>query len=438
MKKLALGALFAVLVACGGGDSDPPMLIDAPGNDGPSAACNPVAQTGCAANQKCTWIIDQVVPQEVGHVGCAPLDGNEVAVGAACKDASDTGGPPPGSADNCAKGSVCIAEICETICDPQMVGTASGCGADFACGRYIGLFEIGGTNIAGACDPLCNILDQTLIAGGAAACGSPDPAAPNRGCYPNAFFKNGSCAPVRGDDFVPTNPEDQQNVDGIKHLSRTDQVLPRFQNCKNCCAPGFIAEYVESDTSMKFVCVGLCAPTPLNTTTIGADADREFGDKAVSVKLPRNAAPAAGDGLCKITGSNGVVGKGSVTSSSENCMYAWGVFLGQDGTVDPGLGPEGEQIGFCFPHGFYTFDDDGDAGTAEVQFGNFKDKTPGGGTVGTGFVTACDYVKTGFRATTCTRAESGLSFQFQSTPVAPQKRIIRFGGINDDSRFTRH
>ena len=74
MKKLALGALFiGGLVACGGGKDV--QLIDAP-NDGNVAACNPVAQTGCAANEKCTWFIDQkadetLTPprQEVGHIG---------------------------------------------------------------------------------------------------------------------------------------------------------------------------------------------------------------------------------------------------------------------------------------------------------------------------------------------------------------------------------
>jgi hypothetical protein len=70
MKKLALGALFVgFMAACGGGKKDDVVLIDAPegGDDAPpSQVCNPIAQTGCQANEKCTWFIDHT-PTEVGH-----------------------------------------------------------------------------------------------------------------------------------------------------------------------------------------------------------------------------------------------------------------------------------------------------------------------------------------------------------------------------------
>ncbi|MBL0214557.1 MAG: hypothetical protein IPQ07_11785 [Myxococcales bacterium] len=33
--------------------------------------CNPLTQTGCLANEKCAWIVDQQSPR-IGHIGCAP------------------------------------------------------------------------------------------------------------------------------------------------------------------------------------------------------------------------------------------------------------------------------------------------------------------------------------------------------------------------------
>src|SRR5258706_1132634 len=48
----------------------------------PATMCNVLAQTGCNAGQKCTWIIDSSGPPQLGHIGCTP-DGI-VALRAAC------------------------------------------------------------------------------------------------------------------------------------------------------------------------------------------------------------------------------------------------------------------------------------------------------------------------------------------------------------------
>ncbi len=461
MMKLVLGALLIGLVGCGG-SKDNPMLIDS-GMDSNQSTCNPVAQTGCAANEKCTWITDQTTPNEVGHIGCAPTDTATAAIGDACVDVGDKGncsvttdtectadtecpsgetcvgaGPAPGATgfDNCVGGAICIAHVCESICDPQMTGTASGCDTNHACGRYSGLFDMGGTLVAGACDPLCDIFSQELF-DGTPACGSTDPAAPNLGCYPNSFFQTGSCAPVRSDDSMPTNPDDQQNIDGIKHLDRVDRVKPLVNSAgdafKNGCAPGYLALYFESDTSMKALCTGICAPLTdgLNSAVAlnGQNADKEFGDPTIAVKLPRSAAPAAGDGLCKINL------KGSVNAEPENCVYAWGLFLNDDGTVDP-MDTEGEKYGFCFPHTVFHYDSDGD-GTDDTVFPNFKDlPLPSGATPGTFPANAddvCDFIVT--RNTTGTKAQCGAAFQSNNT--APMKQMFRLG-VGKSSVATRH
>src|ERR1043165_146499 len=89
MKKLALGVLFAgLLVATGcGGDDHPHITLDAGSAAG---TCSPLLQTGGAAGEKCTWLVDAFMPQYVGHVGCAP-DGTG-AVGDQCTYGA--AGPP--------------------------------------------------------------------------------------------------------------------------------------------------------------------------------------------------------------------------------------------------------------------------------------------------------------------------------------------------------
>jgi len=428
MKNLVLGALFG-LAACGGGEKV--QLVDAT-TDAPAAACDPIDQTGCNPNEKCTWIIDQLSP-EIGHIGCAPINGKEEAVGGPCLDAGDPGGPPagPNGFDNCELGSVCVARICKTICDPQMAATASGCDASHTCGRYIGLLEASGANVAGACDSNCNMLDQTQF-DGAAACGSSDPAAPNQGCYANPFFKaaadgtTGSCAPVRSDATVPTNPQDQQNIDQIKHNDRTDRVKPLINpstgdTFKNSCAPGYMPIYFENDTSMKTLCTGLCAPNPtgINADIVAAKSSAQFGDDTVPVKLPRKPAAVAGDGLCE------VLKKGNA-AEPENCVFLWGIFLQQDGTINPMLGPEGEEFGLCFPFSTFNYDSNNDM-TEDKVFPNFASLPPRSaqtpGVFPAAFDDACDFVGNG---AACLRSEAGLFQPMQ----APHKQMMRLGDMN--------
>ena len=439
MKTLASCIFLLLLLPACGGDPQTPMLVDAV-TDAPQLACNPIDQSGCNPNEKCSWLIDQIGPPELGHIGCAPLTGTEAAVGEACLDASDPGGPPAGPLgyDNCAGGAVCVARVCKTICDHQMAGVASGCGENSTCGRYNNLLEQSDVTVAGACDANCNVLDQTRF-DGAEACGSPDAMAPTQGCYQNPFFATaadgttGSCAPVRADDSVPTNPLDQQSIDGIKHADRVDRVKPIIDpnsgsTFKNSCAPGYFPLYFESDTSMKALCTGICAPNPtgVNMATVALKANAEFGNDSIAVKLPRQPAAVVGNGLCQ------PLKKGNVIGVSENCVFAWGMFVQSDGTVNPMLGPEGEQFGVCFPYAAFSYDSNGD-GSDDAGFPNFATLPPRSvntpGLFPANADDPCDFAVT--RTTACTRAEAQL---FQALPTVPQKSMFRIGELDKSSR----
>src|SRR5213596_3001543 len=95
MLKFCLGLtlLAGLVAACGGDDGGPKVKLP---DSGIEMACSPTDQTGCAAGQKCTWLIDAVVGSNVvGHTGCAP-DGSGEA-GADCS----YGAPGETGYDNC-------------------------------------------------------------------------------------------------------------------------------------------------------------------------------------------------------------------------------------------------------------------------------------------------------------------------------------------------
>ena len=176
MKKLAWGVLYiGLLAACGGGGKDKDIhLADSDTPDG-TMVCSPLTQAGCMSGEKCAWVEDQASPA-IGHIGCTP-DGT-IAEGGACT----VGAPGPSGYSNCVKGTECVAGTCKQICDHQ--GGAPMCDANHACSQYEGLFESGDVTVAGVCDPKCDPLTQALLVGTTtAACGSPNPAMPNAGCF---------------------------------------------------------------------------------------------------------------------------------------------------------------------------------------------------------------------------------------------------------------
>lgn len=199
MKKLAFTAMFMGalgLTACSSSSSDDQpdagtiTFTDANNNGGPdattnTAACNAVANTGCAANEKCTFIVESTDPF-LGRTDCA-ADGS-VALGGMCARAMD-------GVDDCVGGTWCLGSVCSEICSSAPDSCASGT----ACVQFVDLFE--DADGVGICQPECDPLDL------ANTCPT------GEGCYVNLSTGSGTCATpaggaegfVQGDDCMFLN-----------------------------------------------------------------------------------------------------------------------------------------------------------------------------------------------------------------------------------------
>jgi hypothetical protein len=354
MKNLILGAaVVALAAACGGGGK--PQLLDA--NIDAPVACNPVAQTGCMAGEKCTWVVDidgSQTMNDIGHVGCAPVGAAPIAEGGTCVDATATANA---GADNCAAGTLCIARQCKPICDPQVAGAAAGsCKTDFACSLYAGVFESAGTAIAGVCDPQCDPLTQQLKVGttNIDACGSADPTKPTSTCVRGARFANFTCAPT-GSMLYP-------NTD-----RQTPFLNPGGLPYPNGCAPGFIPFFIESQGSMKTLCSGLCKAVKMDKTIFADGATpanvKPWGDTAALGKLTTEAAPKAGNAVCTVGVKGSIAPTDPQTGAgTEDCRFLWfPLAISNGGVTKPVDTPYNNTLGICFAYSkFVAVDTNGD------------------------------------------------------------------------------
>lgn len=310
------------------GPPDGVTLIDSPFIDAPTV-CNPLTQNGCTVGEKCTWIQDQDNPP-IGHVGCAPNGG--LAIGAACTD------PPAGPSgyDDCVRGAVCLSGVCKQICDDQ--GGQPTCDQNHVCTRYADFFEVGGTAVAGVCDPGCDPLSQDLLSGTpATACGSVDPTMPNKGCYGYDSF---SCASA-----------------GVATLTLTDRQPPRTNASGNPylngCAPGFIPFFYAMTGSTVTLCSGFCGALEVDNTP--AHVGNVKGNPAALAKLPTAPAPIAGDGTCDIGK------KGSHASST--CKFIYPYIVDNTTGMLPiafANGPLLDTLGVCQATAFFQYDSNND------------------------------------------------------------------------------
>jgi hypothetical protein len=260
------------------------------GEGGASVAgpCDPVLQTGCAASQRCTWIYG--ADPGVGAVGCVPQ--GTLSVGAACTT------PTTGN-DDCKSGSACVGGTCEPICDPD--GVKGTCPSTRYCAVYDGVFaDSGATPSAGLCDPTCDPVTQKRNTDGAAACGSPNPSVPTRGCYgtPGGAF---TCAPAG----TASNTSDVA-ISGTVYL--------------NSCAPGFGALFYASSASQVPICTAFCKPAATSSSaTAGAK-----GEPASSYTCPDR-------------GANG----------THECRFLQSLETTPDAN--------GNTVGYCFDYTKYTY-----------------------------------------------------------------------------------
>lgn len=163
MRRIALVAAFLAgtgLAACGGGDDGVSLDVDG-GDDGPDAqvACNPVAQTGCADGEKCTWVTVDDDPV-LGKTDCVPLAETPVEIGGTC----DPGTPGEETGfDNCVAGAYCEGLVCTEVCS----NNPDSCGETEICVSYFELFDDVSEDIgAGLCNPTCNPVPQLAPTGG--------------------------------------------------------------------------------------------------------------------------------------------------------------------------------------------------------------------------------------------------------------------------------
>jgi len=211
------------------------------GTGGTSVNCDPVAQTGCTTGQRCTWVYTTTT---TGHPAC--LADGTVNVGGACTYGA--AGEATGF-DNCKKGSSCVNNVCETDC----TASPDSCATNYACVVYMGApFNLDGMQNYGFCEPTCDPLTQKRSTDNAAACGSPNPAAPTRGCFgqPDSKF---TCM-----DIVSTT-----NTNGVV-------VAPPLQ--LNTCAPGYEPLLLQSTGSNNIICVALCKPADTSSASPGMAA----------------------------------------------------------------------------------------------------------------------------------------------------------------------
>lgn len=308
MKKLALGAVFiGLLAACGGGDDTMIDVIDAGEGPDASQACNPVSQTGCGVDEKCTWInIDSM--NDVGTLGCV-ADGSVATLGACTfgPDGETTG------FDNCEAGNICIYSVCEEIC----TDAPDSCGANTACSSYAGLFP--DTSTYGACDFTCDPVDQTRDTDGLAACGSTQAIA--RACYANSD-DTFSCTGVPG-------PAAALTQDDIAYgpMSGTAYV--------NGCAAGF-APLLRSMAvaTAPPICLAFCRPQETHSANIA--------------------------GLDGVPGSGFTCADRQAVVDNE-CRFYWFTM----GTM---AGPDQNDVGFCFRPIDYVGDLDNMPATPDTAY----------------------------------------------------------------------
>jgi hypothetical protein len=234
MQRIAW-LLSLALFACGGGgsaddDSAPP--IDA-GPDAAPGPCDPFAQTGCPDGQKCTYA---ELDFNLGTVEC-------VADGTKQLDEACTYGPSdvyPRN-DDCAAGLICQNGECQHICDYDHGGGPDACASDAdACEQFQGA---SGFSPFGSCIHECDPVTQERAIDGAPACGSPDPANPDHGCY--LRDRTGWCV------LVPSQ---------AANLHQDDDAYGPYLNG---CAPGFGVMPVMYPNSPT-ICTAFCRPTEVS------------------------------------------------------------------------------------------------------------------------------------------------------------------------------
>lgn len=316
-------------------------VIDAAPGDAPMQ-CDLLTQAGCAAGEKCTWIVDAHMPLYVGHIGCAP-DGT-VSVGNPCI----YGFPGVTGYDACVAGAVCSAYrnndvgLCKQVCDP-LAGDLACDEPEHNCVLYPDLF--GGSTMpptVGICEPACDALADNDFDGtgsastkSAAHCGSDATV----GCYGEPSYGSGwgtrwSCMPER-----------HPSVPGLIGLRHRVQCTPA-NGCDgpspyiNSCNQGYEPLLYETTTSTTAICVAICKPKNCYAGNCGTNADNRLGEAPHRCTTPDR------------------VGTFDTSQGGEHCVYSWAFEIDIVGNFL--RSPTSDTVGFCVDHSKYLYDSDGD------------------------------------------------------------------------------
>jgi hypothetical protein len=218
------------------------------------AACNAIANTGCNAGEKCTYIIESTEPL-LGRTGCA--DDGTMTEGQACTGA----GTAEGGVDDCAGGLFCNDSVCTEICDAL---DNTNCDANEACVEFNGLFD--DAENTGLCQPGCN-----PVAPGGTGCPSEE------GCYIRTDTGRGSCA---GD--CRANPACDAGFTvaataggGTSSCADANWGQQHCEcECLNCCSPGLgcLLNNMPGTGADGSVCAFFCDTTNSGGPTCGDNA----------------------------------------------------------------------------------------------------------------------------------------------------------------------
>ncbi len=276
------------------------------GTDATPPPCDPLSQTTCLSNERCTWV---ATSPTAGHAVC--LADGAVVQGGVC--AAGAYGEATGF-DNCRRGLACANGQCQPILCKT---SPDSCGTHFVCTNSSSVFYSNGTTVAGVCAPTCNLLTQARDYDGAAAIAaapaSPTSASPALGCFGKSVF---TCAKV----VYPDNKSDAPAAgpaSGGFYL--------------NGCAPGYLPVLTAMTGSTQTICVALCQPGP---TSVGTTAQ--------AAGVTPYTCPAAG------------------AAAPHECRYWWWLQNTTSASFPDALS---NTMGFCIDYTKYTGDKTG-TGTA--------------------------------------------------------------------------
>lgn len=177
-RRLSIAALAAgalVLAGCGG-QEPPGGPMESP--TAPPDACDPLTNTGCPSDQKCSVRVESETPF-VTTVTCVPA--GYVSEGGQC----GFGAPGQAGFDDCVGTTFCLDGVCTAICADEPGGCAD---PDRACTPYGGVFGDAGL---GLCTPRCDPTAAQSCAG-------------DQGCYVRLGTGEAACSEAgdRGQDQV--------------------------------------------------------------------------------------------------------------------------------------------------------------------------------------------------------------------------------------------